>query len=128
MHQRVNKLGPLEAVVMEHLWARNRPTAVRDVLDELAHDRGPAYTTVMTVMDNLHRKGLLQRKRVGRAYHYYPAQSRDEHTAVLMGEVLADTADRANALLHFVEQMPTEELDRLRAALDRRDLGRSQHE
>lgn len=120
MHQRVSNLGPLEAVVMERLWARDRPTPVREVLDELEHDRSLAYTTVMTVMDNLYRKGLLGRERVGRAYHYFPVQSRDEHTAALMGEVLADTADRGSALLHFVEQMPLEELDRLRAALDRR--------
>lgn len=120
MHQRTNSLGPLEAVIMERLWAGGRPMAVREVLEELQRNRSVAYTTVMTVMDNLHRKGLLSRERVGRAYHYSAVQSREEHTAVLMGEVLAASGDRASALLHFVEQMPAEELARLREALEQR--------
>ena len=128
MQQRVSNLGPLEAVIMVRMWARGRPTPVREVLDELEHERSLAYTTVMTVMDNLHRKGLLGRERVGRAYHYVPVQSREEHTAALMSEVLADTADRGSALLHFVEQMQPEELDRLRSALDRRSSTKSEGE
>jgi predicted transcriptional regulator len=120
VHQRMTNLGPLEAVIMERLWASKGPMAVREVLEDLQRDRSVAYTTVMTVMDNLHRKGLLSRERVGRAFHYTPVQSRDEHTAVLMGEVLADSGDRGSALLHFVEQMPPEELARLREALDQR--------
>lgn len=114
-------LGPLEAVVMERLWAQDRAMAVREVLEELERDRHVAYTTVMTVMDNLFRKGLLSRERVGRAYHYSPVQSRDEHTAALMGEVLATSGERGAALLHFVEQMPADEMARLREALDHRD-------
>lgn len=114
-------LGPLEAVVMERLWAHDRAMAVREVLEELERDRHVAYTTVMTVMDNLFRKGLLSRERVGRAYHYSPVQSRDEHTAALMGEVLATSGERGAALLHFVEQMPADEMARLREALDHRD-------
>jgi predicted transcriptional regulator len=115
----VVNLGPLEAVVMERLWSHGCPVTVREVLDELQRDRSVAYTTVMTVMDNLHSKGLLSRERVGRAYHYSTKQSRDQHTAELMGAALAGSEDRASALLHFVEQMPAEEVAGLREALDR---------
>jgi predicted transcriptional regulator len=51
--------GELEAVVMVRLWARTDPTAVREVFEELRDQREIAYTTVMSTMDNLHRKGWL---------------------------------------------------------------------
>ena len=54
---------------------RVRPLSVRDVLDELRGERTLAYTTVMTVIDNLHRKGWLTRHQEGRAYLYRPAAS-----------------------------------------------------
>lgn len=114
------KLGQLEAVVMDRLWSYERAASVREVLEDLQQDRSIAYTTVMTVMDNLHRKGLLTREMNGRAYHYSPAQTRDQHTAELMSEVLADSEDRATTLLHFLEQMPPDEVARLRRALDQR--------
>jgi predicted transcriptional regulator len=111
------QLGQLEAVIMERLWSWERPVAVREVLDDLRRDRPIAYTTVMTVMNNLHRKGLLTREMHGRAYRYQPARSREEHHAELMGQVLAGSGDRAATLMLLVEQMPPDEVARLRAAL-----------
>ena len=75
-------LGELEADIMAVLWDNAQLITVRDVLTAL--QRPAAYTTVMTVMDNLHRKGLLTRERRGRAYHYRPLWSREEYTARLM--------------------------------------------
>jgi predicted transcriptional regulator len=114
----VIQLGQLEASVMERIWSRSRPVLVRDVVEDLQHDRAIAYTTVMTVMDNLHRKGLLRRVRSGRAYEYTAAKSREQHTADLMEEVLASSGDRSATLLRFVEHISGEELVRLRAALE----------
>lgn len=111
-------LGHLEAAVMERLWIRDRPTSVREVLEDLQQDRGLAYTTVMTVLDNLHRKGMVIREKVGRAYVYRPARSKATYTADLMEQALATTADRGTALLHFVRQMPAEEAAELRRLLD----------
>jgi len=68
-------LGDLEAVVMDRLWAWARPSTVREVLADLQRDRSVAYTTVMTVMDNLHRKGILDRRADVRAYRYVPVRS-----------------------------------------------------
>ena len=113
----MKELGHLEAAVMERLWSWQRPVAVREVLEDLQRDRGIAYTTVMTVMDNLHRKGILTRQMDGRAYVYEPVQTREEHTAALMGQVLAGSKDRTATLLHFVEQMSPAEVARLREAL-----------
>ncbi len=116
----MRQLGRLEAVVMERLWSYGHPVPVREVLEDLQRDRTIAYTTVMTVMDNLHRKGFLAREMDGRAYRYQPAQTREQHNAAVMGEVLAGSSDRAATLLHFLEQMPPEEVARLRAALAER--------
>ena len=108
-------LGTLETEVMQRLWSAGRPMAVREVLDELGREL--AYTTAMTVLDNLHRKGLVGRTKRGRAYVYTPTKSREERTAELMGEVLADAGDRGTALLRFVEQMSSEEVAELRELL-----------
>jgi predicted transcriptional regulator len=114
----VRHLGHLEAAVMDRLWTWNRPALVREVLEDLQHERDIAYTTVMTVMENLHRKGVLGRERAGRAYRYAPTQSREEYTAAAMEEVLASATDRPAALLQFVQHIDGEELAALRAMLD----------
>lgn len=103
---------------MDRLWSWGRAVVVRDVLEDLQRDRTLAYTTVMTVLDNLHRKGYVLREKDGRAYRYRAARTREQHTADLMDQLLASTPDRGAALLYFVERMPAAEVRRLREALD----------
>lgn len=114
----VRHLGHLETAVMDRLWAWDEPALVREVLEDLQRERDIAYTTVMTVMENLHRKGVLVRARDGRAYRYTPTQSREEYTAATMEEVLASATDRSAALMHFVQHIDDEELAALKAMLD----------
>ena len=73
-------LGPLETEIMSRFWRRG-PATVREVVDELTKDRDLAYTTVMTVMVRLERKGLLRRERTGKMYVYRAALTRDQHEA-----------------------------------------------
>lgn len=114
----VRGLGQLEAAVMQRLWDWGRPVAVREVLEDLQRERELAYTTVMTVLDNLHTKGLVAREKSGRAYLYAPTSSREQHTAGLLDEVLTQSSgDRSAALLHFVGQLSAEEIADLREAL-----------
>lgn len=113
----MRQLGSLEAEVMQRLWGASTPMAVRDVLEELQRDREIAYTTVMTVLDNLHRKDLVVRSKQGRAFVYSPAQTREERTAELMSEALTGGGDRGVALLRFVEQMSPSEVAELRQLL-----------
>lgn len=120
----MRQFGQLEAVVMDLMWAYDRPVTVREVLGDLRRDRSIAYTTVMTVMDNLHSKGLLDRDMSGRAYRYVPVHSREQHNALLMRELLASSQDRATTLLHFVEEMPAEDVARLREAVEDRTPSR----
>ena len=112
--------GDLEAVIMERMWAADGPRTVRDVHTDLTADRPLAYTTVMTVMDKLHRKGWLTREPAGRAYAYTPTVTRERYTADLMGEALAASSDRSATLVAFLDQLDPAEADQLRSALDER--------
>ncbi len=114
----MRQLGQLEAVVMERIWASDRLVLVREVLEDLQQDRQLAYTTVMTVMDNLHKKGFLSRELQGRAYAYRAVQSREEHTAEMMEAVLGTAGNRTATLLHFVETISADEMAELKAAID----------
>lgn len=113
----MNALGPLEAAVMDVLWRATEPVRVRDVLDALAPQRNLAYTTVMTVLDNLHRKGWVVRQLDGKAYRYEPVCSREEAAAQAMRDVLDATGDPAAVLLHFARSASRKELTALRRAL-----------
>ena len=103
---------------MEVVWAADGPVTGRAVVDELTRDRSLAYTTVLTVMDRLVRKGMLRRQRHGRAHTYQPATSRAAYTAELMASVLGSSNDHPAVLLHFVEQIPPDQAAALQAALD----------
>jgi predicted transcriptional regulator len=118
-HRRLRPFGELEAVIMELLWSAGQPLLVRDVVDGLHPERPLAYTTVMTVMDNLHRKGWLDRARDGRAWRYQPTASRESYTAQLMNDALATTDDRAGALARFVDQIDPDDAAALSEALTR---------
>ena len=97
----VRPFGDLEAAVMQVLWDRDSPATVRDVLGSLRTSRTLAYTTVMTVLDNLHRKGEVAREMSGRAWVYRPVRSRAEHSAALLQDVLRTGGDRGEVLMHF---------------------------
>lgn len=110
--------GDLEAVIMERLWAADGWRTVREVLTELLEQRQIAYTTVMTVLDNLHKKGWLRKESAGKANRYTPVMTKEEYGAAQMRRALSDSGDPAVALLKFVDQMSPEEAEGLRAALD----------
>lgn len=68
-------LGPLEERVLETLWRSPVGGSVREVQRSLGNDL--AYTTVMTTLDRLYKKGLLDRRRDGRAFRYVSRTSRE---------------------------------------------------
>jgi predicted transcriptional regulator len=113
-------LGELEAVVMDVVWGSAEPQSVRDVLAEITATRPLAYTTVMTVLDNLHRKSWVTRERQGRAYFYSPSATREEAAARALRELLASTGDPDGVLLHFVRSASEEESALLRRGLEER--------
>ncbi|WP_239121165.1 BlaI/MecI/CopY family transcriptional regulator, partial [Planomonospora parontospora] len=113
----VRGLGELESTIMERLWSYRRPASVRDVVEDLRQDREIAYTTVMTVMDKLHEKGLLKRRSAGRAYVYETMASQEAYTAQLMRDTLAASGNQAATLVHFLERLTPEGASALQAAL-----------
>ena len=112
-------LGDLEVQVMRRIWARAEPVTVRDVLSDLQQERAIAYTTVMTVMDNLRKKGWLRRQAEGRAYRYAPLVAAEEYSAGLMRQALAASSDRPAVLMHFIEELSADEADVLEEAYRR---------
>ena len=111
--------GDLESVIMHMVWDHGNPVTVRELFDELRHERPIAYTTVMSTMDNLHRKGWLAREKDGKAYRYTATASREEYSARLMREALDGGGQPDLVLSHFLEQMSDDESASLRAALRR---------
>jgi predicted transcriptional regulator len=109
--------GDLEAEVMSRVWDHEGPVTVRELFDEMRQQRTIAYTTVMTTMDNLHRKGWLARDKDGKAYRYTAVASRDEYSARLMREAMAEAGDTEAVLSHFVAQMDGAQSDTLREVL-----------
>jgi predicted transcriptional regulator len=120
----VRRLGDLEAVIMQMVWDRGSPVTVRDLVDDLQQERAIAYTTVMSTMDNLHRKGWLARAKDGKAYRYMATATREEYSARLMQEALADGGDTEVVLSHFVAQMGGAESEVLRAVVRKLTSGR----
>lgn len=111
-------LGPLENEVMEVMWEMDQAT-VRDVVDRLRQRRTIAYTTVMTIMNNLVAKGLLNRLPQGKAYLYRVALSREAFlrraTEEAVSDVLARFGDLAIArFLEVAARLPPEDLKRLK--------------
>jgi len=116
---RVPALGDLEAQVMRRIWVRGKPVTVRDIVGDLRRERPIAYTTVMTVMDNLRKKGWLRREPDGRAYRYEPLISGEEYSAGLMRQALEASNDRPAVLMHFIGELSAEEADALHEAYQR---------
>jgi BlaI family penicillinase repressor len=80
-------LAPLELDCMNTLWPMGEGT-VREIRDRLAERRARAYTTIMTIMDRLARKGVVERRKIGRAYVYRPRLGAEEARAQALGQVI----------------------------------------
>ncbi len=109
--------GALEVRVLDALWAREGPQSVRDLQPAF---EGIAYTTLMTTLDRLHRKGVLLREKVGRAFVYRPRCSPDALRSDLAGKALLDVfGDRAHQLKpilsFFIETVSREDRESLAA-------------
>ena len=123
-------LGDLEASIMEVVWSREpgARVTVREVYEALLEQRKIAYTSVMTVMGNLTKKGVLVVEKEGTAYLYRAPLTQAAYTAQAVGaivsELVADFADPA--LAHFSKALEGSGLSadkaaQLRARIDEQD-------
>jgi BlaI family penicillinase repressor len=118
MRRRSATLTPQELEVMKIVWQRGQAT-VRDVYETLLERRKIAYTTVMTVMRVLERKGYLKSRRENRAYLYRPAHPERQVLRSMVREFV-DRVFNGSAqplLVHLVEdrRLSKDELEELEA-------------
>ncbi|RKH46219.1 BlaI/MecI/CopY family transcriptional regulator [Corallococcus sicarius] len=121
-------LGTLEAAVMKVVWTQAHVTA-REVCDRMTGRKERAYTTIMTTMDRLHRKGLLVREKDGLAWRYTPALSQPEFEKALADGIATDILQSHGeaALAAFVDaaaEVDESLLDRLAQLIAERRRGR----
>jgi BlaI family penicillinase repressor len=123
------QLGPLEQRMLEALWARGSAT-VRELLENSHPEL--AYTTVMTTLDRLFKKGLLTRSEEGRAFRYVPRFSCEELHQEAAGHALRQLLDASPAsslplsfLVEILGERDAQLLDDLRKLVERkrRELG-----
>ncbi len=117
-------LGELEFMVMSYLWNKKDIT-VREVLKTLSADREIAYTTIMTTMDRLWKKGLLERKKEGKTFLYTPAQTKDRILQSMIKKVfdsiLPDVTDSSiSYFINSLEKINPNMLDELENLLKKR--------
>jgi len=110
-----NSLGALEREVMDIAW-REDEINVRAACDQLT--ARAAYTTVMTTMDRLFKKGLLARRKVGRAFLYRATVSRRELEGVVASELVTSLLERDGEALPLLSWLVDAVSDRDRALLD----------
>jgi predicted transcriptional regulator len=108
--------GPLEIRVLEALWARPAPACVRDLQPDFPH---VAYTTLMTTLDRLFRKGTLLRTKRGRAFYYRAAASPDQLLSQLAGSAITTMLPGDSAAVRPILSMFVDTVERRdRALLD----------
>ena len=123
MSKKSNPLGDLELQVMEILWKDGGMT-VRELWSKEAFGER-AYTTMMTTMDRLYRKGLLCRKSEKKAYLYWPSQKREEYWRTVSQEIMQNLMrlGGASTLTAFVDAATVddeENLELLEALIQKR--------
>jgi predicted transcriptional regulator len=100
----LEQLGALETEVMERAWT-HKESSVRDLHQEMKGRL--AYTTLMTTLDRLYKKGLLRRRKEGKAYFYSAILSEQQYqeslTQHFFGMVLHDRKNSSAVLSRFVE-------------------------
>jgi len=115
-------MGSLEESVIEYLWTLDGPATPGEVHDAVGD--GLAYTTVMTILTRLWKKGRLKRKRAGRAYTYWPVRSEAEHRADHMAELLSSSPNAEAVLSRFVGHLAVGDADALRRMLKAEESAR----
>ena len=124
----LTRLGELETDIMNVVWEKGQAT-VQDVKDALEPRRTLAYTTIMTVMSRLAEKGVVERRKEGRAYYYTPAASQEKVAGSLLQSLVkrlyaGATAKAIAQLLETEETVDDAELERLEALIRSKRKGR----
>ncbi|MFC1792921.1 BlaI/MecI/CopY family transcriptional regulator [Planctomycetota bacterium] len=96
MAKKGSNLGELELVVLKTIW-EHQPCTVKQIAKILGKRRGCAKTTVLTVMQRLHAKNYLKRRKVGGLYQYSPTEERGKVISKLISRFLDKVLDGSPA-------------------------------
>lgn len=108
-------LGPLEASIVEIVWSSGKPLSVREVYEKIKRKKKIAYTTVMTTMDRLYSKGLLDRRvekgRGGILYVYWSKFEKHSFKKSAVQEVLDSLVENFGEMVasYLMEKIPSDE-------------------
>lgn len=91
-------LPPLELEVMKVLWTQGE-SSVAEVQSALRNSKPLAYTTVMTLLDRLTRKGAVTRRKQGRGFRYTPLFTREAMTDLAVERLVEDFFDNSRRKL-----------------------------
>lgn len=108
-------IGELEDQIMAYVWVTGSPATPSEVHQAVAPEL--AYTTVMTVLSRLWKKGMLSRQRQGRAFAYEASLPEATHRATQMHSTLHEALDSKAVLSSFVESLTSAEAAQLRKIL-----------
>lgn len=122
-------LGDLEKSVMDALWDKGEVTG-REVFEEIGRVRPLAFTTILTVMDRLLKKGLIRRAKRGRLFVYTAAMSKDDFVKQVSHEVLQGIMDisassAASSFVDILYKTSPQEVERLSRLIEERKRGKS---
>lgn len=110
-------LGPLEREVMQCLWNHDE-TTVRQIVDCLSKKKSIAYTTVMTILDRLHSKRIVSRKKVSKAYVYTPRLSKKQVVQNIINQTLKSLSkgygtEATTAFARGIRELPQQEREQI---------------
>ncbi len=99
-------LGPLERDIMEALWSHGE-SSVKDIRNAFPTTRDISYSAVITVTNRMVEKGLVKRTKIGKAYFYLPAYSKDEFLELVSKKVVEGASELSfdSVMVHFVDYM-----------------------
>lgn len=123
MPNKPNQPSNLELQVLSVLWDKG-PSTVRDVLAALPDGKERAYTTVLTIMQNMEKKGFLSRSQKGNAHVYEPKESQQKTLGPMMQNLLRNVfgGKVSSVMQHLLEdaEVSDEELKEIRRLIDQR--------
>ena len=121
MRKKKKDLGELELAVLNAVFERPA-SSVREIAEVMAEERGLARTTILTVMQRLHAKGFLKRKKMGAVYRYTGTSEQRQVVSDLIGQFVSKTLGGSPApfLAYLAESkdLSDEQIAELRAIVD----------
>jgi len=117
-------LGELEKKILDVLWEKKESTG-REVFEKVSKEKKVAYTTVLTVLQRLVKKGLVSKEKKGEIYSYQPTLSKDDFTKYIYKQIIKGIMDfsKSTTFSSFVEilsEYDSESLELLASIIEKK--------